>query len=96
MALTENIAVFFADFAVIATRIDPAGTAQVMLDQDITDIGLGDFSAAGMNYTATYQVSTLPDLAAGEGLVINGKQYRVINPEISNDGQIAVASLGVY
>lgn len=96
MPLTENIAVFFEDFSVTATRIDPAGTAQVMLDQDIEDISLGDFSATGLNYTMTYPVSALPGLAAGEGFIIDGKQFRVRNPEISNDGRIAVATLGAY
>lgn len=76
------------------------GAAQVTVDviftQDATAMSLGDIMATGIEYSMTYRVTDFPSLQVGDDVEIAGVKYRVRNPEVSNDGRIAVATLGVY
>ncbi len=97
---SENLDAYFTDFGVVATRVDTgdgsSATARVIFSPSISDSPFDGFNATGAEYGMTYQVSELPALAQGEGMIINGTQYRVRNPEVRNDGAIAVAALGKF
>ncbi len=96
MPLTENLAAFFADFGVIVTRVDPAGSAVVIFDRVIEGVDFGGYGATGANYSMTYQRDDLPGLSVGEGLIIGGQQYRVRDAEVSADDSLVVGLLGIY
>lgn len=71
-------------------------TADVIFAQDANAMTLGEVMATGIEYSMTYKVTDFQDLRGNDGVEINGVQYRVRDPEVSNDGRIAVAALGVY
>jgi hypothetical protein len=96
--LSEDLTLFFADFAVPASWTpangSPAQTAQVILDQPDDDIfGSGEISRA---WSITYQATEFVGLKTSETISVNGAYYKVREVKALDDGAVMNAKLSKF
>jgi hypothetical protein len=87
--MLEDVALFFADFAV--TAVHGGDTAKVHHDIDtrtvLDGMGLGDVE------TITFPADKLPGLANGSSLTVDGVAYTVREVNFIDDGKLKTATL---
>jgi hypothetical protein len=89
MAFAEDLAPFFADFAVPV--VWGAYSVDGILDMPTRDIFEGEVLAHGP--ALTYATSDLPGLTAGQSITVNGAAYTTRAPRALDDGALSVVEL---
>ena len=89
MAVVEDTSVFLADFGVDVVRTG-APTFRALHDQPSRDA----FDIRAAHHTLTFFPADAEGLAEGEGVVVDGVAYTVLEkPERGQDGKTAVVSI---
>lgn len=89
MALTEDLALFFADFGVSA--VFGAQSSVVLLD--LPDMDVLEGMAISNNPAMTYASSEFPSLVRGSSITVNGSAYTVREVRKLDDGALSQAML---
>lgn len=89
MAVTEDLALFFADFGVDA--VFGADTAVVLLDKPDADVFDGQIIAN--DPVITFATTDLTGLVRGSAITVDGVGYTVRDVNLVDDGKLSKARL---
>lgn len=101
MALNEDIAVYFSDFALAATWTPANGaatqTGDVILDHADDAMNVGGVEALRRTTSIVYATGLFEGLDNGERITVDGTDYFVRGtPQAIEDGKLTQAWLGKY
>lgn len=87
--MTEDLSVFFADFAVAAVY-NSGATVNVIFDNAYHEIGIGDVGSESAKPTALGLATDFASASHGDTLLISGVTYTVIGVERDGSGLVVL------